>query len=503
MKRIHVNEEYCIACRLCEIHCLVQHSQSRKIIKAFKEETPRAMARLLVEEAERLARRSGREHMLAMTLNVRALVEQHDDHHRAALRYADRALDVASRLPTPRVRGLIVRKTQVSMTSTALVTWREHVVTEAVEAGVMRYYGGSQAEPAQYIYANGSRVMLGGMDNPTKIMSSDYDLIYVQEAIELTEGDWDALSSRLRNGALTYQQLYGDTNPDAPTHWLRQRADQGQLVMLESRHSDNPVLTEEDGTPTGRGKAYLDRLDRLAGVRKARLRDGLWVAAEGVIYDDYDPAVHLIDRFPIPDSWPRYWAVDFGFVHPFVLQCWAADEDGRLYLYREIYATHRRVDQHARDILYAVTEPASRVDAHGHEIFSEYWKWTEPKPEAIICDHDAESRATLEDQLRLSTTAANKAVEDGIQAVQRRLVKQKDGRPRIFFMRDSVMVRDPELVEARKPTCTVEEITGYVWDMTQGKRPKESPVKIHDDGMDTMRYMVMSDMGWVPGVWWM
>lgn len=50
MKRIIVNEEYCIGCRLCEIHCLTQHSQSKKIIKAFKEETPRALARVVVEE---------------------------------------------------------------------------------------------------------------------------------------------------------------------------------------------------------------------------------------------------------------------------------------------------------------------------------------------------------------------------------------------------------------------------------------------------------------------
>ncbi len=50
MKRIYVHEEYCIGCRLCEINCLVQHSQSRKIIKAFREE-PRAMARVLVEES--------------------------------------------------------------------------------------------------------------------------------------------------------------------------------------------------------------------------------------------------------------------------------------------------------------------------------------------------------------------------------------------------------------------------------------------------------------------
>ncbi len=50
MKRIYIKEEYCIGCRLCEIHCLVQHSKSKKIIKAFKEEFPRALPRVLVEE---------------------------------------------------------------------------------------------------------------------------------------------------------------------------------------------------------------------------------------------------------------------------------------------------------------------------------------------------------------------------------------------------------------------------------------------------------------------
>jgi carbon-monoxide dehydrogenase iron sulfur subunit len=49
MKRIVVNEEFCIACRLCEIHCQVQHSQSRKIIKAFREENM-PLARVVVEE---------------------------------------------------------------------------------------------------------------------------------------------------------------------------------------------------------------------------------------------------------------------------------------------------------------------------------------------------------------------------------------------------------------------------------------------------------------------
>ena len=50
MKRIYAKEEYCIGCRLCEVHCLVQHSRSKKIIRVFREEMPDAMPRILVEE---------------------------------------------------------------------------------------------------------------------------------------------------------------------------------------------------------------------------------------------------------------------------------------------------------------------------------------------------------------------------------------------------------------------------------------------------------------------
>lgn len=51
MKRIVIHEEHCIGCRLCEVHCLVQHSESRDIIKAFKAEQPRVMPRVMVEES--------------------------------------------------------------------------------------------------------------------------------------------------------------------------------------------------------------------------------------------------------------------------------------------------------------------------------------------------------------------------------------------------------------------------------------------------------------------
>ena len=75
-------------------------------------------------------------------------------------------------LMNPGLRALIVRKTLASLGSTALVTWREHVATEAIAAGDVVYYGGSSEEPPQYRYGNGSRIMIGGMDKATRVMSS-------------------------------------------------------------------------------------------------------------------------------------------------------------------------------------------------------------------------------------------------------------------------------------------------------------------------------------------
>ncbi len=50
MVRIVPREEYCTGCRLCEIHCMVEHSKSRDIIKTFKREA-RPVKRVEVEES--------------------------------------------------------------------------------------------------------------------------------------------------------------------------------------------------------------------------------------------------------------------------------------------------------------------------------------------------------------------------------------------------------------------------------------------------------------------
>ena len=49
MKKVYVNEEVCIGCRLCEVYCQLQHSDSKDLIKAFKTENGRALPRARIE----------------------------------------------------------------------------------------------------------------------------------------------------------------------------------------------------------------------------------------------------------------------------------------------------------------------------------------------------------------------------------------------------------------------------------------------------------------------
>jgi hypothetical protein len=384
-------------------------------------------------------------------------------------------------LRTSRVKCLIVRQTLVSLTASGVQTFENDVIPEAVADGTVRFFGGSLRIPPRYMYANGSSIALGGMSDPMRIMSTEYDVVYVQEASEVDLTALDMLTTRLRNGRLSFHQLIMDANPQQPTHPLKIECDQNRMLMLHSRHEDNPRFFNVDGTMTPSGVGYMTVLDALTGVRYLRLRKGIWAAAEGVIYDEFNPAVHLVPRFEVPSDWRRIWSVDFGYVHPFVWQDWAVSPDGVMVLVREIFRTGRLVEDHARDIKQLTRG--------------------ERPPYALVCDHDAEDRATLERHLGRATRAANKKVSEGIQAVASRFRLDGRGRPRIMFMRDATVhgqttpedpdraplwKADPELVTLKRPTNTPDELPGYVWN----DKKAEQPVKEMDDGCDTTRYAV-------------
>ena len=307
------------------------------------------------------------------------------------------------------------------------------------------------------------------MDRDTKALGAEYDWIFPSEAIEFSEHEWEMLNGRCRWGRIDYSQVIGDCNPGPPSHWILKRAQRGALKLLYSKHEDNPWLWDgKQWTPAG--QKYMDRLEGFTGVRRARYLGGRWVAAEGAVYD-FDHSLNLIDRFEIPSTWRRFRVVDFGYTNPFVCQWWALDNDDRMYLYREIYMSQRIVSDHAKQILALSA--------------GENYEYT-------AADHDAEDRATLH-RAGIQTIAAKKTKPVGIQAVEERLRKAGDGKPRLFILRDSLVEKDERMEELGKPWCTEQEFDSYVWGKGLDGRPvKEEPVKVDDHGMDATRYAVMS-----------
>lgn len=358
--------------------------------------------------------------------------------------------------------GLMMRKTRQSMTNSTVLFFAKSVVQPFDQ---VRHF------PSKYRfeYPNGSILAYGGMadeEQKEQIRSiglrGGVDIAWMEEANRFSEDDYQELLGRMRGTAAAWQQVILTTNPDAPTHWIKQRLiDGGEARTYYSAAVDNSF------NPA----SYLGTLGRLTGVAKARLVDGQWVQAEGVVYEEFDDAVHYVDWFQPPAEWKRLRSIDFGYTNPFVCQWWAIDGDERMYLYREIYRTQRTVAEHAKLI-----KELSKGETYA----------------ATICDHDAEDRATLA-QHGIPNAPADKRLSVGIEHVKERLKIAGDGKARIFFMRGALVERDESLAASGKPWHSYQEMASYVWPKGQDGRPvKETPVDLDNHGMDAMRYAVMA-----------
>jgi phage terminase large subunit len=234
----------------------------------------------------------------------------------------------------PKAQLAIVRQEASTLAGTVIASYRKHILGDN---SPVREVGG--VHPEQYIYPNGSIIWLGGLDKPDKVLSSERDVIYVNQAEGISLWAWETLGNRCtgRAGNVPFPQLIGDCNPGPPMHWIRTRAASGLLTLIPTTHRDNPSIYTRDGQLTESGKMRMAALDNLTGVRRARLRDGLWAAPEGAIYDIFDEATHKVKSFVPPPLWPRIVGIDpFG---AFVSALWGAfDTDNKvLNIYREYY----------------------------------------------------------------------------------------------------------------------------------------------------------------------
>jgi len=357
-------------------------------------------------------------------------------------------------LKYPGMQAAIVRKVQASVYGSVLQTF-----ARVIKGAPVVPYGGNK--PEVYQYSNGSQIWVGGMDNPDKVLSSERDIIYANQAEGMTLSDWETLTTRAtgRGAVMPYTQMIGDCNPGGSLHWIRERAKEGSLLLLTTTHRDNPTLYDpQTGMITEQGKRSLATLERLTGVRRKRLLEGVWATAEGAVYDMFDPAAHVKDR-PLTDFKRFILACDEGYTNPAVILLIGIDPDGRLHIAKEYYR---------RGVLQS------------NYISEVYTWWDDYNVESIAVDQAAAGLIADMQAQGLPAAGYKGRVLDGIQQVQNYLKVAGDGLPRLTVA--------PECVE------TINEFESYTW-----KPERDEPIKDNDHAMDSLRYGVVS----VADSWWM
>jgi hypothetical protein len=101
-------------------------------------------------------------------------------------------------------------------------------------------------------------------------------------------------------------------------------------------------------------KGYEKVLNAIPDVnRRAAMRDGDWDAMVGAFFSIWNRMRHVVPAFDPPPEWQRYCGVDYGFRDPFAVEWAAVDNDARVWVYREIYATEVDAPNQAKLILEA------------------------------------------------------------------------------------------------------------------------------------------------------
>ena len=221
--------------------------------------------------------------------------------------------------------------------------------------------------------------------------------------------------------------------------------------------SDNPYL---DGEEVATMEGCMD--ERALQSRKF----GRFGASEGLVYPEFEEAVHIIEPFEVPKEWQDNISIDPGLNNPLSAHWYAVDFDDNVYVVYEHYEAGRDIEYHAAEIQKICEKLGWKRDYRGRVC-------------ALI--DSAAKQKTLSgvqsvaelfyERGILVNPDVDKDLFAGIARVKGYL-RQDNGLPNIYIF----------------SCCTqlIREIKGYFWGNG------DAPRKADDHALDEMRYYLMS-----------
>lgn len=249
-------------------------------------------------------------------------------------------------------------------------------------------------------------------------------------------------------------KLWFNCNPAGPYHWFKlewlDQLKQKHVIHIHFTMDDNPSLSE-------RTKERYKRM--YSGIFYKRFILGLWVLAEGIIYDMWDDDANTFDDEDLVPGFKmlarRYISIDYGTSNPMVyLDIW--DDGDVCWVLNEYYYDGRKEGVQKEDSQYADDFEAF-VGSDGPPLYT------------VLDPSAASFKAALRNRGYHIKDADNDVV-DGIRMVSTMIAKRK--------------------LRVHRRNCPnfLKERASYVWDAKAGERGVEKPVKQLDHAMDSVRY---------------
>lgn len=384
---------------------------------------------------------------------------------------------------------VIIGKTLQSIEDNVINTLQNPTVFGPLAAHTIHTRG------SNYAVILGRRVELIGANNARaeeRIRGATYALAYVDEATLLPPNFWAMLLTRLRvRGA----RLLATTNPGSRNHWLKvqyiDRADAVNLIAFHLTMADNPSLEPEYVADMAR--TYADR------TLHARFILGLWTAAQGAVYADFDDRVkpladhtaHTIAWHETPDvSDVLAIGMDYGTVNAstgLLLGITAEKTPTGLPRPRLILLDEWRHDSRVEGNIQLSPEKQVALfarwyngDGRGFQVAHTPRPLAQQKPRSIIVDPSAAGfRRSMMDAGFYTDPAAND-LGKGIGVVQN-------------------LISSHHLLVTDRCAGFLKEVTEYVYDQKKADEDGiDEPVMVNDHSLDGARYAIYTTQP----LWW-
>ncbi|HWT40909.1 MAG TPA: phage terminase large subunit, partial [Dongiaceae bacterium] len=351
-------------------------------------------------------------------------------------------------------------------------------------------------------YQNGkplSEIIFRHLDDLQSLTNMNLSGFWIDQAEEVSEDAFDFLVGRIRRPVTRREGFITFNMNGHDWIWRRFLKKIGRDGKPLDNGSDYHLITastleNQKNLPEDYIKALLAQPEDYV----KRFVYGSFDSFSGQIFDEFNPSIHIVPPFQIPNTWERVRAIDHGQQHATGCLWGAVDYSGNLFIYQEYKKPDEVVSKHVKAIndmsLIRTTDGTITPDLYAYTVI-------DPATHQKTREKDGYRFSVADEYLEagIATIPAQNDVIAGINRVKEYMRINPEAYHPTLKVDGEPLKGAPRLYIFSTCTALIEEIQQYRWKQAFGMNTnpdsdeiKERPVKRNDDLVDPLRYLIMS-----------